>query len=108
MQNKLYTIQFSHLLMTNSQSAPKQRSWNPELADFANFSKLSKKTKLPQKFKLLDKRGYKLTDKKRAEIPNPWPTSIHKLSTASMVWNVSIGQLGRSACAPSQLLHACS
>jgi len=34
MQNKLYTIQFSHHPMTDSQPVPKQQSQNPELTDF--------------------------------------------------------------------------
>jgi len=50
LQNKLYTIQFSHHPMTNSQPVPKQRSWNPEPVDFKNSANLLKKTKLPEKF----------------------------------------------------------
>jgi len=50
MQNKLYTIHFSHHPMTDSQSVFEQLSWNPELLDFVNFAKLQKKIKLPEKF----------------------------------------------------------
>jgi len=58
MQNKLYTIQSSHHPKTDSQSVPEQRSWNPKLVVFVDFAKLIKKTKHPEKFKLLDKRGF--------------------------------------------------
>jgi len=56
MQNKLYTIQFSHHPMTDLQPVPEQQSQNPELVDFANFTKLPKKTELLEKFKLPEKR----------------------------------------------------
>jgi len=46
--------------------------------------------------------------KKIRKISAPRPTPIHKLSVASMVWNISIGQLGLSGHAPSQLLYTCS
>jgi len=36
---------------------------------------------------------------------SPRSILIHKLSRMSVVWNISIGQLGL---APSQLLHTCS
>jgi len=36
---------FSHHPITDLQSVPKQRLWNPELVDFENFAKLAKKTK---------------------------------------------------------------
>jgi len=62
MQSKLYTIQFAHCPMTDSQSVPEQRSWNPKLADFANFTEILKKTKLPEKFELPDKRGFELME----------------------------------------------
>ena len=42
MQNKLYRIQFSHHLMTNTQSVPEQRSRNLEIVNFANVTKLQK------------------------------------------------------------------
>jgi len=37
--------------MTSLQSVPEQQSQNSELADFANFTELLKKTELPEKFK---------------------------------------------------------
>jgi len=44
-------------------------------------------------------------EEQRASCP-PQPTPIHKLSITSMVWNISMGQLGYlSVCTPSQLLH---
>jgi len=50
-----------------------------------------KKTKLLEKFKLPEKRGFELTEKK---VPSSWPTLICKLLMASVVWNISTGQLG--------------
>jgi len=87
MQNKLYRIQFSHHLVTNSQSVPQQRSRTPEITNFAKF--------LKKEFELPDKRRFKPTEKRRAEsfLP-PQPTPIHKLSMMSVVWNTPIGQLG--------------
>jgi len=49
MQNKLYTVQFSHHSMTDTQPVPEQQSWNPELANFVDLAKLPKKTKLTEK-----------------------------------------------------------
>jgi len=88
--------------MANLQSVPKQWSWNAKLVNFANFAKLPKKTELLEKFKLLDKKGLELTEvRKERMIPVPQPTLIHKLSMMSMVWNVSIGQLGLAMLPPS-------
>jgi len=67
MQNKPYTTQFSHHLMTDSQSVPEQRLQNPELANFVNSAKLLKKTKLLETFELPDNRGFKPMEKRRAE-----------------------------------------
>jgi len=44
------------------QPIPKQQSWNPEITDFVNFAKFPQKTELLEKFKLLDKRGFELTE----------------------------------------------
>jgi len=63
MQNKLYTIHFSHHLMTDSQSVPEQQSWNIKLVNFAKFPK---KTELQGKFDLPDKRGFELMETSRA------------------------------------------
>jgi len=65
LQTKLYAIQFSHHLMTDSQSVPEQQLRNLEITDFENFAKLPTKAKLPEKFKLLDKRGFEPTENKR-------------------------------------------
>jgi len=46
-------------------------------------------------------------EKKRIPAP-PCPTPIYKLNMTSMIWNISIGQLGLAGHAPSQLLHTCS
>jgi len=62
--------------MTNLQSVPEQRSWNPELMDFMNFAKLPKKTKLLENFELTDKRGFEFPDKrgfKWISAPNQLP-----------------------------------
>jgi len=61
---------------------------------FVDFAKLPKKTKILEKFELLDKRGFKLIEKR--EILAPQLTPIRKLSMTSMVWNISLGQLGVS------------
>jgi len=104
MQNKLYTIQFSHHPMTDSQPVPEQKWRNLELADFVNFMEPPKKTELPERFILTEKRGIN-----KGRFLSPCPTPIYKLSMTSMVWNISIGQLGcLSRCAASQLLHTCS
>jgi len=62
MQNNLYTIQFSHHLMTKVTVSP----WAAiaELMDVANFTKFLKKTKLPEKFKLPGKWGFEFTEKR--------------------------------------------
>jgi len=62
MQNKLYIIQFSHCLMTDSQPVPKQLSQNPELTNLMNCTK---KTELPEKFELPDKKGFQLMEKEK-------------------------------------------
>ena len=64
---KNYTIQFSHHPITDLQSVSKQWSWNPEFADFANFTKLAKKTELLEKFELPDKRGFELTEMRKKD-----------------------------------------
>jgi len=82
--------------MTDSQPVPEQQLQNPEVMQFQ------------KKFRLLGKRGFKLSqERKRCSIPAPRPTPIYKLSMMSMIWNISMGQLGYlSGCAPSQL-HTC-
>jgi len=52
-----------------------------------------------EKFKLADKTGFKLSEKRREKrsIPAPQPTPIYRLSMPDMVWNISLGQLGLSA-----------
>ena len=85
--------------MTNSQPVPEQRSRNAKLVNFAKF---------PKKFELPDKRGFELKETEEL-IPAPRSTPIYKQSMTSMVWNISIGQLGTlPGCVPSQLLHTCS
>jgi len=79
--------------MTDSQPVPEQRSRNPETVD---FTKLPKRTKLSEKFKLPAKRGFALTEGRRADSYHP-ANPIHKSSMTSMVWNISIGQRGLAA-----------
>ena len=76
MQNKLYTMPFSHHPMTKSQSVPKQQLRKPELTLFANSAKLQKKTVLPEKFELMDKSGFELRAKRRAPCPPANPLSL--------------------------------
>ena len=71
MQKKLYTIQFSHFPMTNSQSVPERQSWNLEIMNFTKF--------LKKKFELLDKKGFKLTKtrKKYSFLPTSQPPFVN-------------------------------
>jgi len=96
MQNKLYAIQF---FFPPDGVKPKSQSLSSDhgIPEIMNFEKFPKKTELPEKFELPNKRGFKLTETIGAEIPAPRPTPIHKLSMMSMVWNISIGQLGLAA-----------
>jgi len=64
------------------------------------------KFKLPESRRFPEKREFKLTEK---SILAPWPTAICKLNMMSMVWNISMGQLGlavwlHSLPAPAYLL----
>ena len=109
MQNKLYIILYFSPPDDWFAVSPWAEIAKPRTQGFLwIFAKLLKKAKLPENFELPDKRGFKLTDKSRM-FPAPCPTPIHKLSITSMVWNISIDQLGYlPVCAPSQLLHTCS
>ena len=62
--NKLCNTQFSHHPMTDSQPVLKQWSRSPEIAD---FMKLLKKTKLPEKFELPDKRQFELMEMRKKD-----------------------------------------
>jgi len=75
------------------------------MPNFANFAKFLRKTEILEKFKLPNKRGFELMEK-RIQDSCPAANPIPKLSMTSMVWNISIGQLGYlSGYAPSQVLH---
>jgi len=79
-----------------------------EITGFASFAKFQKKTILPEKFEFLDKRGFELMETREKDFCPP-ANPIHKLSMVSMVWNISMAQLGYPlGCAPSQLPHSCS
>jgi len=58
MQNNCIQYNFSHHPMTDTQQVPEQRLQNPEITNF---------TKFPKKFKLLDKRGFKLKEIRGAD-----------------------------------------
>jgi len=108
MQNKLYTTQFSHYSMTDLQSVPEQRLWNSEIAHFLNFTKLSKKTKLMEKFKLAGQQRIQAHRKQKTKMdacPSgqtpftiwPWHLWYAKFTLVSL--------FSLPGCAPSQLLH---
>jgi len=105
MQNKLCTIWFSHHAMTSLQSVPEQQSQNSELADFANFTELLKKTELPEKFKR------EVSNSQKREDPISTPGQPPLINWAWRPWCgifhlTSLGWL--PGCAPSQVLHICS
>jgi len=86
-----------------------------ELMNFADFAKHMEKKKnqtlgegqTPGKERI--QTHGKEKEKKTRKFPTPRPTPLYKLSMRSVVWNISIGQLGyMSCCAPPQLLHTCS
>jgi len=59
--------------MSCSQSLSSDRgTWK---LDFVNFAKL-KKTKLPEKFELLDKKGFELMEKRQKRVLPPRPIPI--------------------------------
>jgi len=93
--------------MTDLQSVPKQRSWNPKRMDFVNFRKL-KKTELLDKFELPDRRGFKLTEMRKSFLPPSQPRFI------DWAWHLWYGVFPLASLgwlfgyAPSQLLHTCS
>jgi len=72
-----------------------------------------KNTELLQKFALIDKKGFELTEmrkrrqkKKKKKKSCPLVNPPLEADTMSMVWNIPISQLGcLPGCAPSQLLH---
>jgi len=76
-QNKLYTIQFSHHTVTDSQPVPEQWLWSPQVSQSSWISQIlsnsqilhnsQKKTKLPEKFELLEKREQELTTKRNKD-----------------------------------------
>jgi len=88
---------FSHNPMSDLQPVPEQQLRNQEITYFTYFVKLPQQTKLLERFKHPDKKGFKLMEKK-GEILALWTTPTPKLSTMSTVWNISIGQLGLSVC----------
>jgi len=66
-----------------------------------------RKTDLPAKLKLPEKRAFKLMEKRRAESSALQPTPLYKLRMKSMVWNIFIGQLELAAwlCSLPALVH---
>ena len=101
MQNKLYAIQFFSWLDDQFPVSPWAATAEPQNHE---FQQIPKKVWTPGQ-----KRIWTHGKEKSRELPAPWPVPIHKLSVTSMVWIISIGQLGYlSGCTPSQLLHTCS
>jgi len=85
MRTKLYAVQFSYHLMTDSQSVLEQWSWNPRVSQSSRIMQISlsswilhnspnswKKTKLPENFKQGQERIQ--TQGKAKEIPTPHPS----------------------------------
>ena len=67
------------------------------IAELADFPTLLKTFELMENFQLLGKKRFLPT----------WPMPIYKLNMMSMVWNISIGQLGLAAwlCSLPALVH---
>ena len=68
----------------------------PELTSFADFAELmnfSELAKLMEKEQTLEKKETRL-ETPRKRVPAPQTTPICEVSRTSMVWNISIGQLG--------------
>ena len=86
-QNNLYTIEF--FSPPNDQFSASPLAVSMETPETVNFAKF------PKKFKFPHKREYELTEMREEDsfLP-PQPSTICKLSMRSMLWNISIGQLG--------------
>ena len=85
MQSKLYTIQFLSLAGDWYTASPRAAIAEHETCAFCGTPQ--KKTKRMEKSELPEEK----------ESMPAQPTPIHKLSTMSMVWNISTGQLGLAA-----------
>jgi len=79
MQNKLYTIQFSHHLMTDLQPVRKQQSWNLK-SWILKISQNSQKRLNSQKCSDSQTRENSNPGKREREVPAPWPTPICKMN----------------------------
>ena len=75
MQNKLHAIRFSPHPMTNSQSVPEHQPRKAKLTNSANFKKFPKKTELPVKFEIPDKRGLLTETRQKDSCPPANPHS---------------------------------
>jgi len=72
-QNKLYTKQFYDHPMTDSVSPPAATA-EPRTQIFVNFTKLLRKTELPERFRLTDKRGFRpMETRKKFLLPSQPP-----------------------------------
>ena len=101
MQSKLYTILF--FCPPNDWSAVSSQAAIAEPQN-REFQGINEEVWIPRQDRIQI-----LRNERERYLPAPWPTPIHKLSMTSVVWNISIGQLGcLSVCAPSQLLRTCS
>jgi len=73
-----------------------------------NFAKFLRKTELLEEFKLPDKRGFELTEKRRKKKKLFLPPANPHYNLSMMVWNISIDSLAGwlavlppSSCAPA-------
>ena len=95
MQNKLYTVF----------SPPDDRVGVSPLAAIAErqthrfhkIHKTPKKDRTPIKLQTPVKEKIQTQGNKKEKFLPLWPTPIRKLSMVSVVWNISIGQLGLAA-----------
>jgi len=112
MQNKLYTIQFfsppNDQLHSKYPSSDCRTHRFPGAHMFHGFHQTHKFCRTHHTHgKTLN--SWKSSNVQKRHDSFPQPTPIHKLSMTSVVWNISIGQLGyMSGCASSKLLHTCT
>ena len=80
--------------MTNSQSVPKQWSWNPKLGFLKIFQNSPKNPNSWKNSNSQTRAGLNSWKWEARRIPALHLTPIHKLSMMFKVWNISIGQVG--------------
>jgi len=65
-----------------------------KLLDFVDFAELMKKFEHTERIELMEKKRVELLEKR---FLSPWSASFYELNMTSMVWNISVGQLGLAA-----------